>query len=392
MHASAPIGRRSVARLRRASVRPVRIADPGRLASPPSDTHHAHQMTSNDFPLARLHAARARIRSAIGRTPLLSSDLLSRRFGTEVWLKCENRQKTGAFKVRGALNRLLTLSEDARARGVATISAGNHAQAVAWAAASAGVRSVVVMPEAASPFKVRRSREYGAEVILHGDAAAAFVRVREICEERGLTFLHPFDDEEVVAGHASCGLEILEDAPGVGTIAIPVGGGGLSSGIATAVSASGADVDLWGVEPEGAAAMHESLRTGHAVHLDRVDTIADGLAPPMAGVLNHRILAEVAEGVVVVSDRQIVEALRVLVDDVGEQVEPSGAAGLAGLASGRIPYRRDRPVVVVISGGNAGEFANRALIERFGVPDVGVSETSASSPEGPGHRSVPEGS
>ena len=195
-------------------------------------------MSLDAFPLSRLNEARARIDGSVVRTPLVPSELLSERFGTDVFLKCENRQETGAFKVRGALNRLLTLTDDERARGVATISAGNHAQAVAWAASAVDVPSVVVMPEHAAPLKVRRSREYGAEVILHGDAAAAFARVREICNERGLTFLHPFDDVEVVAGHASCGLEILEDVPHVGTIVVPVGGGGLSSGITVAVAAS----------------------------------------------------------------------------------------------------------------------------------------------------------
>jgi threonine dehydratase len=337
-------------------------------------------MTSLDFPLARLSDARARILDRIERTPLIRSERLSERFGTEVRLKCENRQKTGAFKVRGALNRLLTLTPEERARGVATISAGNHAQAVAWAATAAGVPSIVVMPEHASPLKVARSREYGAEVILHGDAAAAFVRVREICDERGLTFLHPFDDPEVVAGHASCGLEILEDAPDVGTIVVPVGGGGLSSGISVAVAASATDVELWGVEPEGAAAMRRSLEEGRAVHLATVETIADGLAPPMAGVLNHAILAEVARGVVTVSDAEIVDALRVLTEEVGEHVEPSGAAGLAGLASGTIPYRRDRPVVIVLSGGNAEEAANRALIEQFAGRGRSASADGAASP------------
>jgi threonine dehydratase len=326
-------------------------------------------MSLDAFPLPRLNEARARINGAIARTPLVRSELLTERFGTDVLLKCENRQKTGAFKVRGALNRLLTLSDDERARGVATISAGNHAQAVAWAAAAAGVPSVVVMPEHASPLKVRRSREYGAEVVLHGDAAAAFVRVREICEERSLTFLHPFDDEEVVAGHASCGLEILEDAPEAGTVVVPVGGGGLSSGIAVALAARGADAVLWGVEPTGAAAMHESLRVGHAVHLDAVDTIADGLAPPMAGALNHRILASRARGVVTVSDTDIVCALATLTRDVGEHVEPSGAVGLAGLGGGDIDFDPTRPVVVLLSGGNAEVEANQALMRRFGVPD-----------------------
>ena len=157
-----------------------------------------------DLTLNRLNEARLRIEGRVHRTPLLQSQTLSTRIGAPVWLKCENLQKTGAFKVRGALNRLLTLSDEERARGVSTVSAGNHAQAVAWAATSAGVSSTVVMMEHASPTKVRASREYGAEVILHGDASAAFHKVQEVSDERGLTFVHPFDDAEVVAGHASC--------------------------------------------------------------------------------------------------------------------------------------------------------------------------------------------
>lgn len=310
-------------------------------------------MTSPDLSLSALETARARVSDSIHRTPLVHSATLSERVGAPVWLKCENLQKTGAFKVRGALNRLLTLSEEERARGVATISAGNHAQAVAWAASRAGVKSLVVMPEHASPTKVRASREYGAEVILHGDAAAAFVRVRELSEERGLTFVHPFDDEAVVAGHASCGLEILEDLPEVGTIVVPVGGGGLSSGITSAVVARGSRAGVWGVEPEGAPGMHRSLIEGEAIYLDSVDTIADGLAPPMAGVLNHEILSRHARGVVLVSDDEIVAALILLLERTKLLVEPSGAAGLAGALSGRIDLERDVPVVIVLSGGNA---------------------------------------
>jgi len=304
------------------------------------------------IPLGDLNEARARIGASVHRTPLVHSRTLSERVGAPLYLKCENLQKTGSFKVRGALHRLLRLSDDERARGVATISAGNHAQAVAWAASTVGVSSLVVMPEKASPTKVRASREYGAEVVLHGDAQAAFRRAFELCDQRGLTFVHPFDDPEVVAGHASCGLEILEELPGVGTIVVPVGGGGLCSGIAAAVAVSEADVAVWGVEPEGAPGMHRSLEAGEAVHLDSVDTIADGLAPPMAGVLNHAILAAHARGVVLVTDAEIVEAMKLLLERTKLVVEPAGAAGLAALLGGRIPVDGDAPVAVVLSGGN----------------------------------------
>jgi threonine dehydratase len=254
--------------------------------------------------------------------------------------------------VRGALHRLLRLDEEERARGVVTISAGNHAQAVAWAAAAAGTRAVVVMPEHASPAKVEASRGYGADVVLHGTAREAFARAFEIAEERGMRFVHPFDDEEVVAGHGSCGLEIMEDLPDVGTVVVPVGGGGLVSGIATAMTCVRPGVAVWGVEPEGADAMRRSLEAGRAVHLEAVDTVADGLGAPMAGVLNHALVAAHARGVVLVSDDEIVGAMKVMLERTKLLAEPAGAAGLAALLQGRVPLVDGAPVAVVVSGGN----------------------------------------
>jgi threonine dehydratase len=327
-------------------------------------------MNAPRFDLARFEQAHARIVSAIHRTPMLRSQTLTDRIGAPVYLKCENLQKTGAFKVRGALHRLLRLTDEQRARGVATISAGNHAQALAWAAAAAGVRCLVVMPESASPTKVRASREYGAEVILHGDAKAAFAKVFELSEERRMTFVHPFDDEEVVAGHGSCGLEIVEQLPSVHTIVVPVGGGGLSSAIATAVAAAKPGVAVWGVEPEGAPSMHRSLQAGEAIQLESCSTVADGLAPPMAGVLNHALLAAHAKGVVLVSDAQIIGALRVIVERTKMLVEPSGAAAVAALLEGRIPVQAEKPVVAVLSGGNVDLPSLCALLSEGRGPDV----------------------
>lgn len=309
-------------------------------------------MTLPDFSRDRLEDARARVAGSVHRTPLVASRYLSGRLGVPVYLKCENLQKTGAFKVRGALNRLLQLSDEERARGVVTISAGNHAQAVAWAASAVGVKSVVVMPEGASSTKVEASRGYGAEVILHGDASQAFEHAVKVADEREMRFVHPFDDEEVVAGHASCGLEIMEDLPDVGTIVVPVGGGGLISGICVAKQAIRPNVFVWGVEPEGAAAMTRSLDAGEAVHLDRVDTLADGLGAPMAGVLNHAIVEAYARGIVTVTDSDIAQAMRVLLERTKLLTEPAGAAGLAGLLTGAIPLVDEAPVAVILSGGN----------------------------------------
>lgn len=309
-------------------------------------------MSSPTFDRRRFEDARARISASVHRTPLLPSRTLSKRIGAPVWLKCENFQKTGSFKVRGALNRMLRLDPDERARGVVTISAGNHAQAVAWAAAAAGVGSVVVMPEGASSSKVKASRGYGAEVVLHGDARAAFQRAFEIAEERDLTFIHPFDDEDVVTGHGSCALEILEDLPDVACIVVPVGGGGLLSGIAAAMATVRPETAVWGVEPEGAAAMTRSLERGEAVHLDHLETVADGLGAPMAGVLNYALVAAHARGVVTVPDSEIVEALRLLLERAKLLAEPAGAAGLAALLTGAVTPEDGAPVVVVVSGGN----------------------------------------
>jgi threonine dehydratase len=322
-------------------------------------------VTPTEFDRNRFEDARARIAGSIHRTPLVRSATLSLRLGAPTYLKCENLQKTGAFKVRGALHRLLRLSDEERARGVVTISAGNHAQAVAWAARTAGVEAVVVMPEGASPAKVAASREYGAEIILHGDAKAAFARAFELADERGLRFVHPFDDEEVVAGHGSCALEIVEELPDVGAIVVPVGGGGLVSGIAAATAVTAPEVSVWGVEPEGASAMRRSLEEGRPVHLDRVDTVADGLAAPMAGEFNYRLIARHARDVVTVSDAQIVEAMMVLLERTKLLVEPAGAAGLAALLSGAVPLAPDTPVAVVLSGGNVDlELLARLIAKR----------------------------
>ncbi|RMH18004.1 MAG: pyridoxal-phosphate dependent enzyme, partial [Gemmatimonadetes bacterium] len=283
--------------------------------------------------------ALAQARRALGEhvhhTPLLSSRTLSERVGAPLWLKCENLQKTGAFKVRGALRCIQRLPAEVRAKGVVTVSAGNHAQATAWAAARAGTRATVVMPEGASAVKVEASRGYGARVELHGTAADAFRRAREIAEQEGALFLHPFDDPDVVAGHASVGLEIADDLPEAATVVVPVGGGGLISGVAVALAPRG--VRVVGVEPAGAAAMRRSLDLGAPQTLEHVETIADGLAAPMAGALNFEIVRRLVDDVVLVEDGEIAAAVGLLLERAKLLVEPAGAAGVAALLAGRVP-------------------------------------------------------
>jgi threonine dehydratase len=294
--------------------------------------------------------ARRRLRGLIHNTPTIEQRTLSDRMGRRVFLKCEHLQKTGSFKVRGILNHLLQLPAPTRDRGVITISAGNAAQAVAWAAATAGIPATVVMPAEASPLKAQASREYGAEVILHGNAKEAFELVFKLAEECGLHFVHPFDDTHVIEGHATVALEIVDAVPDVADVVVPCGGGGLVSGVALGMSGARPAARVWCVEPEGAPAMKRSVAEGHAVHLEKWDTIADGLAAPMAGELNYAVVREHVERCLTVGDDEIQDAMGVLFDRTKQVVEPAGAAGLAALLTDRIPGTG--PVVVVLSGGN----------------------------------------
>lgn len=308
-----------------------------------------------------VHAARARLRGHIHRTPIVAQATLSRQLGRPVFFQQEHLQKTGSFKVRGILNHILQLSDAERAQGVITISAGNAAQAVAWAAASAGVPSTVVMPGEASQSKAQASREYGAEVISHGTAREAFELVLQLAQERGLHFIHPFDDAWVIEGHATAALEIVEDVPEVEDVVVPCGGGGLVSGIALGISGVRPEARVWCIEPEGAAAMSRSMQKGHAVHLDSCNTIADGLAAPMAGELNYQVVCDHVEACLTVSDAQIRTAMGVVFDRMKQVVEPAGAAGLAALLSAKIPG--NGAVVVVLSGGNVDRSRFAELIQ-----------------------------
>lgn len=324
-------------------------------------------LTAKDFV-----SARRRVDAAVHRTPLLSFRTLGRNSATAPVLKCENLQKTGSFKVRGALNAIASLGPAERARGVVTISAGNHAQAVAWAAGRVGARAVVVMPERAARTKVAAAAGYGAEVVLHGDAADAFAEANRRAGDDGLVFLHPFDAPEVIAGHGSTGLEIADDVPGPGVIVVPVGGGGQIAGIAGALACAGrlagrSRMRIFGVEPVGAPAMRRSLDEGRAVRLDRTDTIADGLASPMAGRLTYRYVADHVEDVVLVTDEEMLAAMRLLATRAKLVAEPAGAAAVAALMCGRVPVKAGETAVAVVTGGNVDrEVMVRAL--REGTP------------------------
>jgi threonine dehydratase len=278
--------------------------------------------------------------------------MLGEATGTELHLKTENLQKTGSFKVRGVFNRIGQLSAAERAKGLIAVSAGNHAQALAYASFVSGVRCTVVMPEGASPAKVAASREYGADVVLHGDVFAAFERMEALRSEHGYTLVHPFDDEGVIAGQGTVALELIADLDDIDYVIVPVGGGGLISGIATAVKALRPQARVIGVEPEGAAAVRRALDEGGPVRLERVATIADGLGAPMTGEVALAHIRAYVDDVVLVSDAAISEALTAMLERTKLLVEPAGAAGVAALMAGALRVPRGSRVAVIASGGN----------------------------------------
>ena len=303
--------------------------------------------------LAAIRAARDRIADVARVTPVRYSHTFSERTGASVSLKLENVQRTGAFKIRGALNRIATLSDAEQAAGVVTASAGNHAQGVALAATRAGVDATIVMPEHAPISKVKATRGYGARVVLDGaDYAEAQARAHEIEREAGRTYVHAFDDEMVMAGQGTIGLEILEQQPDVETVVVPIGGGGLISGIATAITSQQPDVRVIGVQAEGASSVIDSLEAGEIRSRDSVDTVADGIATRSVGEQPFEIIQERVDEVVTVSDEEIALALTLLLERSKTVVEGAGAVALSALLEGRFAYEEDEVIVPALCGGN----------------------------------------
>jgi len=296
--------------------------------------------------------AAARIRPHLHRTPILGSRLLSARAGCRLHLKAELFQRTGSFKPRGGLNEVLQLPSAARLRGVITISAGNHAQGVAYAARLAEVPATVVMASSAVRSKVEATRGYGAEVVLAADVHEAFRTVERLRAERDLHFIHPFDSPRLIAGQGTLGLELGEDLPELNAVVVPIGGGGLISGVAAALRTPRSRVRIFGVEPEGAPTMTRALAAGSPVRLESMATIADGLAAPFVGELNLEHVRRQVEDVVLVSDDEIRAAMRFLMTRAKLFVEPAGAAAVAALLAGRIPVLPGWDVAAIVSGGN----------------------------------------
>lgn len=302
--------------------------------------------------LTEIEAAARRLAGVSVSTPLLPADALSDATGAQVRLKCENLQRTGSFKIRGAHNFVSQLSDDQVSSGLITYSSGNHAQAVALAGKLRGVQVVVVMPTTTPKVKRDGVERLGAEIEYEGTTSVErMARAEEIAEQRGLVIVPPFDHRHIIAGQGTVGLEIAREWPDVDLVLAPIGGGGLASGIAAAVKRLLPSAQIIGVEPKGAASMRKALDEGHPAILDGIDTIADGLAPVIAGELTYEHARELMEDVVTVDDDAIREATSWLVSRGKLVVEYSGAATTAALLSKAVDVE-GRAVAVVVSGGN----------------------------------------
>lgn len=309
------------------------------------------------------HRARERLRGVTQPTPLQYSATFSRYTGHRVYLKPENLQKTGAFKVRGAYNRLLQLSDAEGELGVVTASSGNHAGALAYAASRLGVAALVVMPVDASRSKMRAVRGYGADIIQHGlYADERKQKARELAEERGLVYIDPTDDEGILEGHGTCALEIIEELPEVDVIVGPIGGGGMMAGVSRAARCEREDIVLVGVEPIGSCCMYESVRAGEPVEVD-VDTIADGLRTRRPGMTPFTYIRDHVDVFHQVSEAVITDTVLLLLERAKLLVEPSGAVSMAGVLDGAVDGG-GRNVVVILTGGNMDMTTLNRLIEK----------------------------
>lgn len=297
--------------------------------------------------------ARRRVSEHAYHTPLLTSRTLSERTGFDMRVKAENLQRTGSYKIRGPLNKFPQLTPEQRASGVICSSAGNHAQGVALAAAIHGMKSVVVMATNATPSKIEATKAYGAEVVLHGTIwDEANEKAKQLVEQRGLTYIHPFDDLQLIAGQGTVGLEIMEDWAEAEVIVVPIGGGGLISGISLAAKSVNPRVRIIGVESSGAPGMQRSVAEGHLVTLDRVDCIIDGLRVKRVGQHNLDIVREAVDEIVTLPDSEIFDAMLWVMHHMKLVVEGAAAAPVGALLKGLIKAPKGAKVVTVLSGGN----------------------------------------
>lgn len=335
--------------------------------------------------LADIRAAQARIAPATVRTPTIPSLALRDRLPCASHLKLESAQRTGSFKDRGALNRLLDLSPEERRRGLVTASAGNHAQAVAYHAARLGIGVEVVMPEHTPLTKVANTQRHGASVRFSGATLSeSMVEARRLEAEEGRILIHPYDDKRVIAGQGTIGLELLEQVPDLTTVVVPIGGGGLISGIAVAIKEQRPEVRIYGVEAAVAASAMASRAAGAPVHIETSDTIADGIAVKRIGDLTYPLIARYVDDIVAVEEEEIASAIHLLLEQEKVLSEGAGAVPLAAILGGKLPLRGDDVAVMILSGGNIDVTLVQRILDRGLVSDGRLARLTVTVLDRPG--------
>lgn len=340
----------------------------------------------SELALSDIEAARERIGASIVRTPVVPALALRDRLRAPLHLKLESMQRTGSFKDRGALNRLLELTDAQRASGVVTASAGNHAQAVAYHGSRLGIPVHVVMPEHTPLIKVSNTKRFGADVRFHGATLSdAMVEAKRMEAEDGLVLVHAFDDPRVIAGQGTIGLELLEQIPDLTTVLVPIGGGGMISGIALALKERRPAIRLYGVEAAAAASALASRQAGHVVRIETSDTIADGIAVKRVGDLTFPIIERYVDDIVAVSEEEIAHAVHLLLENEKVLAEGAGAVPLAALLSGRLSVQPSDVTVMVLSGGNIDVNLVKRIIDRGLVTDGRLVRLAVTVPDRPGN-------
>ena len=326
--------------------------------------------------------AKEKLSKVLLKTGLIHSPIFSKEAGNEVYIKPENLQKTGSFKIRGAYNKITNLSEEEKKKGVIASSAGNHAQGVAYGAKESGIKAVIVMPKSTPLIKVESTKQYGAEVVLHGDVYDdAFKKAKELEEKEGYIFVHPFDDEDVIYGQGTIALEILEELPETDIILVPIGGGGLISGIACAAKILKPEIKIIGVEPDGAASAYEAIKEDKVVELKEANTIADGTAVKKIGNITFEYIKKYVDEIITVSDYELMEAFLLLVEKHKIIAENSGILSLAALKKLK---EKNKKVVSVVSGGNIDVLMISSMINKGLIRRDRIFNFSVNIPDKPG--------
>ena len=338
-----------------------------------------------DLTLESFEAASEKVKEVTLDTKLVFSDYLSNQTGNKVYLKPENMQFTGAYKVRGAYYKMSTLSEDERKKGIITASAGNHAQGVAYAAKCYGVKATIVMPTTTPLIKVNRTKSYGAEVVLYGDVYdEACKKAYELAKEKGYTFIHPFNDLGVATGQGTIAMEIIKELPLVDIILVPVGGGGLATGVSTLAKLLNPKIKVYGVEPENAACLDESIKAGKVVTLDSVSTIADGTAVKTPGDILFPYLQKNLDGIIRVPDEDLVVAFLDMVENHKMVVENSGLLSVAALRQLKV---KNKKIVSILSGGNMDVITMSSVVSQGLIFRDRIFTVSVLLPDKPGELS-----